>query len=87
MNSLILVKINKTNYEQWKKIFDEDADIQAKMMKNTIVGKVDDDTAMICTEIIDQKMINEFMTSKEFKKMEEELGLVHQVYKVEKIIN
>ena len=84
MNSLIIVKMEKVKYEEWKKLFDQDADAQSKMMKNTIVGKVDDNTAMICTEVIDENMVNQFMTSEDFKKMEENLGLIHEFYKIEK---
>ena len=51
MNTLIIVKIKNTTYDDWKKKFDTDAEVQSQMMRNTIVGKVDDNTAMISTEV------------------------------------
>ena len=42
MNTLIIVKIENTTYDEWKKKFDADAEVQSQMMRNTIVGKVDD---------------------------------------------
>ena len=84
MNTLILVKISNVTYDEWKKKFDSDADAQSKMMRNTLVGKVDDNTAMISTEIFNQEMVGQFMTSDEFKKMEKELGLSHEVYQLTK---
>ena len=39
------------------------------MMRNTIVGKVDDNTAMISTEVFNSEMIGQFMSSDEFKHM------------------
>ena len=51
MNTLIIVKIKNTTYDEWKKKFDSDAEVQSQMMRNTIVGKVDDETAMISTEV------------------------------------
>ena len=84
MNTLILVKISNVTYNEWKKKFDSDADAQSKMMRNTLVGKVDDNTAMISTEIFDQEMVGQFMSSDEFKKMEQELGLSHVVYQLSK---
>ena len=84
MNTLILVKISNVTYDEWKKKFDYDADAQSKMMRNTLVGKVDDNTAMISTEIFDQEMVGQFMSSDEFKKMEQELGLSHEVYQLTK---
>ena len=79
--------MKNVNYNEWKKLFDQDSEAQSKMMKNTIIGKIDDNSAMICTEVTNQDMVNEFMTSENFKKMEEDLGLTHEVYKLEKINN
>ena len=84
MNTLIIVKIKNTTYDEWKKKFDADAEVQSQMMKNTIVGKVDNNTAMISTEVFNPQMIGEFMSSDEFKKMEQELGLSHEVYQLTK---
>ena len=84
MNTLILVKISNVTYDEWKKKFDSDSEAHSKMMRNTLVGKVDEKTAMISTEIFDQEMVGQFMSSDEFKKMEQELGLSHEVYKLTK---
>ena len=58
MNTLIIVKIKNTTYEEWKKKFDSDAEVQSQMMRNTIVGKVDDETAMISTEVFNPDMLD-----------------------------
>ena len=84
MNTFILVKISNVTYDEWKKKFDSDSEAHSKMMRNTLVGKVDEKTAMISTEIFDQEMVGQFMTSDEFKKMEQELGLSHEVYQLTK---
>ena len=84
MNTLILVKISNVTYDEWKKKFDSDSEAHSKMMRNTLVGKVDEKTAMISTEIFDQEMVGQFMSSDEFKKMEQELGLSHEVYQLTK---
>ena len=67
-----------------EKKFDSDAEVQSQMMRNTIVGKVDDKTAMISTEVFNSEMVGQFMSSDEFKQMEEELGLSHEVYQLTK---
>ena len=75
-----------TKYNLWwlEKKFDSDAEVQSQMMRNTIVGKVDNNTAMISTEIFNPEMIAQFMSSDEFKQMEQSLGLSHEVYKLTK---
>ena len=78
MNTLIIVKISNVTFDEWKKKFDSDAEVQSKMMRNTLVGRVDENTAMISTEVFNQEMVGQFMTSDEFKKMEQELGLSHE---------
>ena len=82
MNTLIIVKIKNTTYDEWKKKFDSDAKVQSQMMRNTIVGKVDDETAMISTEVFNPDMVGQFMSSDESKQMEKELGLSHEVYQL-----
>ena len=67
-----------------EKKFDADAEVQSQMMRNTIVGKVDDETAMINTEVFNPDMVEKFMSSDEFKQMEKELGLSHEVYQITK---
>ena len=84
MNTLIIVNIKNTTYNEWKKKFDEDSEVQSQMMRNTIVGKVDDNTAMISTEVFNPEMVGQFMSSDEFKQMEQELGLSHDVYQLTK---
>lgn len=77
--------MTKVTYDDWKVKFDEDSEVQSKMMRNTTVGKVDDNTAMVFTEVFNPELVDEFMNSDEFKEMENNLGLSHDVYKVEKI--
>ena len=84
MNTLIIVKIKNTTYDEWKKKFDSDAEVQSEMMRNTIVGKVNDETAMISTEVFNPDMVGQFMSSDHFKQMEKELGLSHEVYQLTK---
>ena len=68
-----------------EKKFDSDSEVHSEMMRNTIVGKVDDETAMISTEVFNPDMVGQFMSSDDFKQMEKELGLSHEVYQLTKI--
>ena len=74
MNTLIIVKIKNTTYDEWKKKFDADAEVQSQMMRNTIVGKVDDNTAMISTEVFNPDIVGQFMSSDEFRQMGKNLA-------------
>jgi hypothetical protein len=54
--------------------------MQAQMMHDIIVGKVDDHTAIVSADVFAPEKVQELMSDPEFKKMEEEMGLEHSVY-------
>ena len=43
---MVIVKMGNCIYDEWKKAFDADSDTDAQFMKYTIVGKVDEHTAL-----------------------------------------
>ena len=53
LNTMIVVKMTKTNYTEWEKIFDGDAENRAKFMRDALVGKVDENTAVVTDDIFD----------------------------------
>ena len=53
----LLRKMSKVTFDDWKVKFDEDAEVQSKMMRNTRVGKVDNNTAMVLTEVFNPEMV------------------------------
>ena len=53
LNTMLVVKMTKSNYTEWKKLFDEDAEKQEKFMKDTLVGKIDENTAVVTADIFD----------------------------------
>ena len=74
MNTLIIVKIINTTYDEWKKKFDSDAEVQSQMMRNTIVGKVDDETAMISTEVFNPDMVGQLCHQMNLNKWKKNLA-------------
>ena len=67
-----------------EKKFNSNAEVQSQMMKNTIVSKADDETAMFTTEVFKLNMVGQFISSDEFKQMEKELGLSHELFQLNK---
>ena len=53
MNTLIIAKMTKVTYDDWKIKFDEDAEVQSKMMRNTTVGKVDNNCLLYTSDAAD----------------------------------
>ena len=54
--------------------------MQAEFMWETIVGKVDEQTAIVSADVFAREIMQQLMSAPEFKQLEEEMGLEHAVY-------
>ena len=80
LNTMIVVKITKTNYTEWKKLFDGDAENRAKFMRDALVGKVDENTAVVTSDVFDPEGMKQALSDPELGKIFEEMGIEHTVY-------
>jgi len=80
LNTMIVVKMKKTNYTEWKKIFDGDAENRAKFMRDALVGKVDENTAVVTADIFDPEGMKQALSDPELGKRLEEMGIEHTIY-------
>ena len=80
LNTMLVVKMTKSNYTEWKKLFDEDAEKQEKFMKDTLVGKIDENTAVVTVDIFDPEGMQTHISDPEQSKIFEEMGIEHTVY-------
>ena len=83
LNTMVVVKMNKTNYTEWKKIFDGDAEKRAKFMRDALVGKVDENTAVITADVFDPEGMKQALSDPELGKIFEEMGIEHTMYKLQ----
>ena len=80
LNTMIVVKLKKTNYTEWKKFFDGNADMRAKFMRDALVGKVDENTAIVTADIFDPEGMKQALSDPELGKSFEEMGIEHTIY-------
>jgi hypothetical protein len=80
LNTMIVVKITKTNYTKWKKLFDGDAENRAKFMRDALVGKVDENTAVVTADVFDPEGMKQTLSDPELGKRLEEMGIEHTIY-------
>jgi hypothetical protein len=64
-NIMVVTHLDKSGlcYEQWRKIFEADAKALRGFLSNTLVDKVDDNTAIIRGEVTDYAAMIRFMES------------------------
>jgi hypothetical protein len=76
-------KMNNCAYGEWKKAFDADSASDAEFMRDFFVGKVDEHTAICSMDVFDPEKMQAMFEDPEMKKIEEEMGLVHEVYQLQ----
>ena len=80
LNTMIVVKMTKTNYTEWKKLFDGNAEMRSKFMRDALVGKVDENTAVVTADIFDPEGMKQTLSDPELGKIIEEMGIEHTIY-------
>jgi hypothetical protein len=78
----MVARFKNVNYEEWRAIYDGDADLRSEFMKDDIVGKVDEHTAMLKFTVTDEIRMIEVM-DKRIQEIEESLGLSHDIYSLQ----
>ena len=63
-----------------EKIFDGDAENRAKFMRDALVGKVDENTAVVTADIFDPEGMKQALSDPEPGKRLEEMGIEHTIY-------
>jgi len=63
-----------------EKIFDGDAENRAKFMRDALVAKVDENTAIVTADIFDPEGMKQAFSDPEMEKRLEEMGIEHTTY-------
>jgi len=58
-----------------KKLFDGEADNRAKFVRDALVGKVDETTAVVTADIFDPEGMKQALSDPELGKIIEEMGI------------
>ena len=67
LNTMIVLKMRNCTYDDWKKAFDADAEMQAEFVRETIVGKVDEQTAIVSADVFATEKMQQLMSAPDFK--------------------
>ena len=78
MEMLLIAKFT-CSYDEWKTIYDGDLELRKQFMKDDLVGKVNENTAMIKATIIDPEKMEKIM-SERMPEIAPKLGLEHEIY-------
>ena len=74
------------SYYEWKSVYDGDLELRKQFMIDDLVGKVDENTAMIKATITDAEKMEKVM-SERIPEIAPKLGLEHEIYTLTKMNN
>ena len=81
---MFLVAKFTCSYNDWKSVYDGDLELRKTFMKDDLVGKVDENTAMIKATITDPEKMEKVMAER-IPQIAPKLGLEHDMYTLTKI--
>ena len=82
---MVIVKMTKSNFDEWREIYDGDAETRAKFMKDDMVGKVDDNTALVFADIFDPEGMQKQFSNPELQQIMAEKGFEHTMFMVKPV--
>jgi len=62
---MIVLTMKNCTYNDWKRAFDADAEMQADFMRETIVSKVDDQTAVVRADVFASEKMQQLISTPE----------------------
>ena len=81
---MFLVAKFTCSYNEWTSVYDGDLELRQTFMKDDLVGKVDEHTAMIKATITDPEKMEKVMADR-IPQIAPKLGLEHDMYTLTKI--
>jgi hypothetical protein len=87
MMDMMITAHLKQSFENWKELFDSDSSVRAEYCdeSKTMVGKVNDETALIALFGVDQEKMNARLSSQEFAELVDAYVKGHDVYTLGKM--
>ena len=75
----MVARFKNVSYEEWRAIYDGDADLRSEFMEDDIGGKVDEHKATLKFTVTDEIRMEHVMANR-ILEIEESLGLSHDIY-------
>ena len=83
---LLLIAHLVAPYDEWKAVFDGDAEVRAQFMSGEVlVGQADETTAMVVAYGVDLEAMAEFMGAPEFAERTAQFVSHHTIYNLSEV--
>ena len=75
LNFMAVIKFNKCTFDEWKHEMDEEAEKDGLFIRDVMIGKVDDHTAIMCADVFDREVQKKMLSDPAFIEMSEMTGI------------
>ena len=83
LNFMAVIKFNKCTFDEWKKEMEEDTEMDGLFMKDVMIAKVDDHTAIMCADVFDRELQKTMLSDPSFLEIHEQMGIEFTGYELQ----
>ena len=83
LNFMAVIKFNKCTFDEWKKEMEEDTEMDGLFMKDVMIAKVDDNTAIMCADVFDRELQKTMLSDPSFLEIHEQMGIEFTEYELQ----
>ncbi|GEM_PF-821000 len=83
MNAMMIIRINNGTYDEYKDFFDSLAERRAGFSSNGIIGKVDEHTAIVVSDLFDEAGWQAMSESPDVVQRASELGVEREPFRLQ----
>ena len=83
LNFMAVIKFNKCTFDEWKKEMEEDTEMDGLFMKDVMIAKVDDNTAIMCADVFDRELQKTMLSDPSFLEIHEQMGIEFTGYELQ----
>ena len=81
-NYVFVLKFNRCTFDEWKHEMDEEAEKGGLFIRDIMIGKVDDHTAIMCADVFDREVQKKMLSDPAFIEMSEMTGIQYVEYEL-----
>ena len=82
LNFMAVIKLNKCTFDEWKKEMEEDTEMDGLFMRDVMLAKADEHTAILCADVFDRELQKKMLSDPAFIEMSEMMRVEYVEYEL-----
>ena len=82
LNFMAVIKFNKCTFDEWKKEMEEDTEMDGLFMRDVMLAKAGEHTAILCADVFDRELQKRMLSDPAFLEIHEQMGIEFTEYEL-----